>query len=110
VNISLIGDVSVSGVFDMRTGVANLPLHGGRAPPWLFNRMVGLAATVVKAQKLKAKALGLCRCSAGQPGTKPADPISRDVISQRRGESRGGFDNPAKYDHPFLPAVSRIYQ
>jgi hypothetical protein len=33
----------------MRTGVANLPLHGGRAPPWLFKRMVGLAGAVVEA-------------------------------------------------------------
>ena len=29
-----------------RTGVANLPLHGGKAPPWLFNRMVRLAREV----------------------------------------------------------------
>jgi len=34
---------------DMRTGVANLPLHGGRAPPWLFKRMVLLAGAVVEA-------------------------------------------------------------
>ena len=27
----------------MRTGYANLPLHGGQAPRWLFNRMVKLA-------------------------------------------------------------------
>ncbi|MBI5393773.1 MAG: DUF763 domain-containing protein, partial [Verrucomicrobia bacterium] len=27
----------------MRTGVANLPLHGGKAPAWLFQRMVKLA-------------------------------------------------------------------
>jgi hypothetical protein len=33
----------------MKTGVANLPLHGGRAPPWLFKRMVGLAGAVVEA-------------------------------------------------------------
>jgi len=25
------------------TGIANLPLHGGKAPPWLFERMVKLA-------------------------------------------------------------------
>lgn len=27
----------------MKTGTANLPLHPGRAPPWLFQRMVGMA-------------------------------------------------------------------
>src|SRR6187399_1206847 len=27
----------------MRTGTADLPLHGGRAPKWLFERMVLLA-------------------------------------------------------------------
>lgn len=30
-----------------RTGVASLPLHGGRAPPWLFGRMVRLAREVL---------------------------------------------------------------
>ncbi len=29
-----------------RVGVANLPLHGGRAPGWLFNRMVRLARAI----------------------------------------------------------------
>lgn len=27
----------------MRTGYAHLPLHGGKAPRWLFSRMVKLA-------------------------------------------------------------------
>jgi len=27
----------------MRTGTADLPLHGGRAPRWLFERMTSLA-------------------------------------------------------------------
>ena len=31
----------------MRTGIANLPLHGGRAPAWLFQRMKLLAREVV---------------------------------------------------------------
>ncbi len=31
----------------MRTGVANLPLHGGRAPAWLFKRMRVLAREIV---------------------------------------------------------------
>jgi hypothetical protein len=30
-----------------RTGSANLPLHGGKAPPWLFQRMVRLARAIV---------------------------------------------------------------
>jgi hypothetical protein len=30
-----------------RTGVASLPLHSGRAPPWLFGRMVRLARAVL---------------------------------------------------------------
>ena len=29
-----------------RTGTAQLPLHGGRAPAWLFSRMVKLAREV----------------------------------------------------------------
>jgi hypothetical protein len=32
----------------MRTGIANLPLHGGKAPAWLFNRMRQLAREIVK--------------------------------------------------------------
>lgn len=31
----------------MRTGFAQLPLHGGKAPAWLFRRMVRLARAVV---------------------------------------------------------------
>jgi hypothetical protein len=33
----------------MKTGTANLPLHGGSAPPWLFKRMRLLAGEVVEA-------------------------------------------------------------
>ncbi len=31
----------------MKTGTANLPLHGGKAPSWLFKRMVRLASAIV---------------------------------------------------------------
>jgi len=33
----------------IRTGVANLPLHYGKAPPWLFQRMVKLAREITLA-------------------------------------------------------------
>lgn len=33
----------------MRTGVANLPLHYGKAPRWLFSRMVALAREITLA-------------------------------------------------------------
>ena len=32
----------------MKTGVAHLPLHGGKAPAWLFSRMKLLAAEIVR--------------------------------------------------------------
>ncbi len=32
----------------MRTGIANLPLHGGRAPAWLFKRMKVLAEKILE--------------------------------------------------------------
>ncbi len=32
-----------------RTGIANLPLHGGKAPAWLFQRMVKLAREITLA-------------------------------------------------------------
>ncbi len=32
----------------MRTGTANLPLHGGQAPAWLFARMTKLAREIVR--------------------------------------------------------------
>ncbi|HEX6970974.1 MAG TPA: DUF763 domain-containing protein [Limnochordia bacterium] len=32
----------------MRTGTANLPLHGGHCPPWLFERMRHLGAAVIQ--------------------------------------------------------------
>jgi len=31
----------------MRTGFAHLPLHSGKAPRWLFNKMVRLAREIV---------------------------------------------------------------
>jgi hypothetical protein len=31
-----------------RTGIAELPLHGGKAPPWLFQRMVRLGREIVR--------------------------------------------------------------
>lgn len=37
------------GYLIMRTGLANLPLHGGSAPSWLFSRMCLLAGGVVEA-------------------------------------------------------------
>jgi hypothetical protein len=33
--------------FSMRTGFAHLPLHGGRAPAWLFGRMVRLSREIL---------------------------------------------------------------
>jgi hypothetical protein len=32
----------------MRTGTAHLPLHGGRAPRWLFTRMVALSREILR--------------------------------------------------------------
>ncbi len=32
----------------MRKGIANLPLHYGKAPPWLFKRMVELSRSIVE--------------------------------------------------------------
>ncbi|MCJ7634331.1 DUF763 domain-containing protein [Candidatus Bathyarchaeota archaeon] len=31
-----------------RTGFAELPLHGGKAPPWLVQRMQGLSEAMVE--------------------------------------------------------------
>jgi hypothetical protein len=31
-----------------QTGIANLPLHGGKAPAWLFQRMVRLGREIVR--------------------------------------------------------------
>ena len=42
---SPMGDGSDHG-FAMRTGRADLPLHGGRAPAWLSERMVSLARAI----------------------------------------------------------------
>jgi hypothetical protein len=33
---------------EMKTGIAHLPLHGGKAPAWLFNRMTKLAREIVR--------------------------------------------------------------
>src|SRR5437588_818296 len=39
----------------MRTGTADLPLHGGRAPRWLFERLTLLACEMALAIRLSAK-------------------------------------------------------
>ncbi|MDI3317061.1 MAG: DUF763 domain-containing protein [Bacillota bacterium] len=36
-----------------RTGVADLPLHGGHCPPWLFRRMVELSGGILEAVVLE---------------------------------------------------------
>ena len=36
----------MSATIPTRTGIANLPLHYGRVPPWLFGRMVKLAREI----------------------------------------------------------------
>ncbi len=36
----------MSAAIPPRTGIANLPLHYGRAPRWLFDRMVKLAREI----------------------------------------------------------------
>lgn len=33
----------------MRTGTANLPLHGGKCPPWLFAEMKQLGSAIIRA-------------------------------------------------------------
>jgi uncharacterized protein len=33
----------------MKTGIAETPLHGGKAPPWLFNRMVSMSREIIRA-------------------------------------------------------------
>ncbi|MDI6709522.1 MAG: DUF763 domain-containing protein [Bacillota bacterium] len=37
----------------MRTGTANLPLHGGKCPAWLFARMKNLAAALIEIMVLE---------------------------------------------------------
>ncbi len=36
-----------------RTGSADLPLHGGRVPPWLFQRMARLGRVIAEAVVLE---------------------------------------------------------
>jgi uncharacterized protein len=45
----------------VRTGHADLPLHGGRAPRWLFERMVGLSREMALAIVAAEGPLGLLR-------------------------------------------------
>src|SRR2546430_11794525 len=40
-----------------RSGVADLPLHGGRVPPWLADRMSKLGAAIVEAIDRKSTRL-----------------------------------------------------
>jgi hypothetical protein len=48
----------------MKTGIANLPLHYGRAPRWLFEKMVKLSAALIEAIVIeKGRKEFLCRIS-----------------------------------------------
>ena len=44
-----------------RTGTADLPLHGGRAPAWLFQRMARLTRALVLAMREDAEATDILR-------------------------------------------------
>jgi hypothetical protein len=44
-----------------RTGIATLPLHGGRAPFWLFERMKKLASSIITATVLELGTKNLLR-------------------------------------------------
>src|SRR5512138_4015103 len=43
------GSVASSRVRGSATGTADLPLHGGRMPPWLFHRMARLGRVLAEA-------------------------------------------------------------
>ncbi|MGO0122114.1 DUF763 domain-containing protein [Desulfothermobacter acidiphilus] len=45
----------------MHTGIANLPLHDGRCPAWLFEKMVLLARAVIELLALEEGAEGVLR-------------------------------------------------
>src|SRR4051812_5364260 len=45
----------------MRTGYADSPLHGGRAPAWLFGRMANLAREMTLAIVAEEGSAGLLR-------------------------------------------------
>jgi len=49
----------------MKTGVANLPLHGGRAPPWLFDRVVSFVEEPHSAICAQKKARSVLDLTAG---------------------------------------------
>jgi hypothetical protein len=40
-------------ITDVRRGIANLPLHRGKAPPWLFKRMVSLSRSIIELMVLE---------------------------------------------------------
>ncbi len=50
----------------MRTGTANLPLHGGSAPAWLFGRMTKLSREIIS--------LMVVECGTGEVLAKLSDP------------------------------------
>ena len=46
----------------MKTGVAYLPLHTGRAPRWLFNRMVELSGAIIEIMVMERGPHEVLRC------------------------------------------------
>jgi hypothetical protein len=74
----------------MRTGIANLPLHGGRAPRWLFDRMTKLAReiTIVIVSEAGPEEV-LQRLSMGKPVQGTA--IAHASTNQQLGGSTGAL-------------------
>ncbi len=66
----------------MKRRVAQLPLHTGRAPRWLFQRMTKLAGAVTAAiveefgpEEMLRRLTGLVSCNCGRAKAQAAVPV-----------------------------------
>ena len=94
----------------MRTGIANLPLHYGKAPAWLFGRMRKLARAIIliMAEEYGAEEI-LRRLSYPfwfQVMGRVPD-LSPCLLLHRR-RLMGGSPAGNERDHPLCPALPLV--
>src|SRR5687768_12429770 len=94
-----------------RTGFASLPLHGGKAPAWLFARMVRLSrksSSTSSASSEAARCCGDCRIHIGEwvgPKTLRALALASELVHgtpvSMRDPARFAFAHGGKDGTPF---------
>jgi hypothetical protein len=84
-----------------RSGTADLPLHGGRVPPWLADRMTELGTAIAGLRRsLEAARLGDMQ---KMDGFRRLDRLTRTVEEDR--DPFADFDAALAHEHEIFPSL-----